>query len=207
MATALITGGTGGLGVSVVEVFLEAGWRVVVPYIVGGEQERLPEAAEAVEADLGDPDDVGRVVRTAADDESQPLRALVNLVGGYKDGMPVFETPFPDFEALFKLNVRPTYLVTQAALPRLVAAGGGAIVCVSAKAALDPWAGGSALRGVQGGRHGAGARGGEGARRRRRALQRHRADDDRHACQPGRESGREDDAATGDRHRRAVPLQ
>ncbi len=144
MATALITGGTGGLGVSVVEAFLEADWRVVATYIVGGEQERLPEAAEAVEADLGDPDDVGRVVRTAAGDEAQPLRALVNLVGGYKDGMPVFETPFPEFEALFKLNVRPTYLVTQAALPRLVAAGGGAIVCVSAKAALEPWAGGSA---------------------------------------------------------------
>jgi NAD(P)-dependent dehydrogenase (short-subunit alcohol dehydrogenase family) len=143
MATALITGGTGGLGVSVVEAFLEDGWRVVVSYIVGGEQERLPEAAEPVEADLGDPDDVGRVVRTAAGDESQPLRAVVNLVGGYKDGQPVTETPYTDFEALFALNVRPTYLVTQCALPRLVAAGGGAIVCVSSKAAFEPWAGGS----------------------------------------------------------------
>ena len=104
---------------------------------------RLPEAAEPVEADLGDPDDVGRVVRTAAGDESQPLRAVVNLVGGYKDGQPVTETPYTDFEALFALNVRPTYLVTQCALPRLVAAGGGAIVCVSSKAAFEPWAGGS----------------------------------------------------------------
>jgi NAD(P)-dependent dehydrogenase (short-subunit alcohol dehydrogenase family) len=44
---------------------------------------------------------------------------------------------------MFALNLRPTYLVTQCALPRLVAAGGGAIVCVSSKAALEPWAGGS----------------------------------------------------------------
>lgn len=143
VATALITGGTGGLGVSVVEAFLEHGWRVVVPYIVGGEQERLPDGAEAVEADLGDPDDVERVVRSAAGDDAQPLRAVVNLVGGYKDGQPVKDTPLAHFEALFALNVRPTYLVVQAALPRLVAAGGGAIVCVSSKAALEPWSGGS----------------------------------------------------------------
>lgn len=139
----LITGGTGGLGVAVVEAFLADGWRVVVPWIVGGEQERLPPEAEAVEADLSDPDDVGRAVRLAAGDASAPLKAVANLVGGFRDGQPVIDTPFVDFEALFALNVRPTYLVTQCALPRLVAAGGGGIVCVSAKAALDPWAGGS----------------------------------------------------------------
>lgn len=143
MPTALITGGTGGLGVSVVEAFIDAGWRVVVTYIVEGEQERLPEAAEAVKADLSDPDDVGRAVRVAASDDGAPLKALANLVGGFKDGQPVAETPLADFEAQFKLNLRPTYLVTQRALPRLVEAGGGAIVCVSSKAAFEPWAGGS----------------------------------------------------------------
>jgi NAD(P)-dependent dehydrogenase (short-subunit alcohol dehydrogenase family) len=141
--SALITGGTGGLGVSVVEAFLADGWRTVVPWIVGGEQERLPPEAEAVEADLSDPDDVGRAVRLAAGDSSAPLKAVVNLVGGFADGQPVADTPLSDFEAMFELNVRPTYLVTQCALPRLVAAGGGAIVCVSSKAALEPWAGGS----------------------------------------------------------------
>ena len=141
--SALITGGTGGLGVSVVEAFLADGWRVVVPWIVGGEQERLPAEAIAVEADLGDPDDVGRAVRLAAGEASAPLGAVANLVGGYADGQPVADTPLADFEAQFALNLRPTYLVTQCALPRLVAAGGGGIVCVSSKAALEPWAGGS----------------------------------------------------------------
>jgi NAD(P)-dependent dehydrogenase (short-subunit alcohol dehydrogenase family) len=143
MPTALITGGTGGLGVSVVEAFVTAGWRAVVTYIVEGEQERLPDTAEAVLADLADPDDVDRAVRVAAGDEEAPLRAVANLVGGFKDGQPVAETPLADFEAQFALNLRPTYLVTQCALPRLVAAGGGAIVCVSSKAAFEPWAGGS----------------------------------------------------------------
>jgi NAD(P)-dependent dehydrogenase (short-subunit alcohol dehydrogenase family) len=143
MPTALITGGTGGLGVSVVEAFKAAGWRVVVTYIVEGDQERLPDSVEAVYADLSDPDDVGRAVRIAAGDDEHPLRAVANLVGGFKDGQPVADTPLAEFEAQFELNVRPTYLVTQCALPRLVAAGGGAIVCVSSKAAFEPWAGGS----------------------------------------------------------------
>ena len=128
---------------SVVEAFLASGWRVVVPWIVGGEQERLPAEAVAVEADLADPDDVGRAVRLAAGEASAPLGAVANLVGGFADDQPVAETPLADFEAMFALNLRPTYLVTQCALPRLVAAGGGAIVCVSSKAALEPWAGGS----------------------------------------------------------------
>jgi NAD(P)-dependent dehydrogenase (short-subunit alcohol dehydrogenase family) len=143
MATALITGGTGGLGVSVVETFLADGWRVVVPDVNASARERLPAEAEFLEADLADPDDVARVVRTAAGDDDAPLRAVANLVGGYKAGPHVVDTPLADFESLFALNVRPTFLVTQAALPRLVAAGGGAIVCVTAAAALEPWAGGA----------------------------------------------------------------
>jgi NAD(P)-dependent dehydrogenase (short-subunit alcohol dehydrogenase family) len=141
--TALITGGTGGLGVSVVEAFLQDGWRVVVPDILPGPHERLPAEAETIQADLTDPDDVARVVRLAAGDAEQPLRALANLVGGFRADQPVAETPLADFEALFALNLRPTYLVTQRVLPCLVEAGGGAIVCVSAQTALAPWAGGA----------------------------------------------------------------
>jgi NAD(P)-dependent dehydrogenase (short-subunit alcohol dehydrogenase family) len=114
-----------------------------VPDILAGPHERLPAEAETLQADLTDPDDVQRVVRTAAGDENAPLRAVANLVGGFRADQPVADTPLTDFEALFDLNVRPTYLVTQCALPRLVAAGGGAIVCVGAAAALDPWAGGA----------------------------------------------------------------
>jgi NAD(P)-dependent dehydrogenase (short-subunit alcohol dehydrogenase family) len=143
MATALITGGTGGLGVSVVEAFLADGWRVVVPDILAGRPERLPEQAEFVQADLTDPDDVARVVREAASDAEQPLRAVANLVGGFRDNQPIAHTPWEEFEKLFALNLKPTYLVTQHALPVLVEAGGGGIVCVSAYAALEPWGGGA----------------------------------------------------------------
>jgi NAD(P)-dependent dehydrogenase (short-subunit alcohol dehydrogenase family) len=141
MPTALITGGTGGLGVAVVRAFLDDGWRVVAPLLRGGGAERLPAEAEGVDADLTDPDDVARAMRIAASDDQRPLKAVANLVGGFAAGQPVATTPLADFEAQFALNLRPTYLVTQCALPRLEAAGGGAIVCIASHAAVEPFAG------------------------------------------------------------------
>ncbi|HET8660435.1 MAG TPA: SDR family oxidoreductase, partial [Micromonosporaceae bacterium] len=67
--------------------------------------------------------------------------AVVNLVGGYAAGGLVHETPVEEFEAQLRLNLRPTYLVCHHALPRLVAAGGGSVVCVSSRAAVRPFAG------------------------------------------------------------------
>jgi NAD(P)-dependent dehydrogenase (short-subunit alcohol dehydrogenase family) len=48
------------------------------------------------------------------------------------------------FERVLTLNLRATYLVTRAVLPHLVEGGGGAIVCVSARAAVRPFRGASA---------------------------------------------------------------
>jgi NAD(P)-dependent dehydrogenase (short-subunit alcohol dehydrogenase family) len=42
---------------------------------------------------------------------------------------------------MLTLNLRPTYLVTAAALPHLVAAGGGSVVCVSSRASVAPFPG------------------------------------------------------------------
>jgi NAD(P)-dependent dehydrogenase (short-subunit alcohol dehydrogenase family) len=135
--TALITGGTGGLGRAVVGAFVGNGWRVVVPDVAPAELE----GAEVVEADLTDAGQVAGVVERAATREDAPLRAVVNLVGGFAADQPVTATPLDVFEAQFALNLRPTYLVTQAALPALVAAGGGSIVCMSSRSALHPFAG------------------------------------------------------------------
>jgi NAD(P)-dependent dehydrogenase (short-subunit alcohol dehydrogenase family) len=141
--TAIITGGTGGLGAAVVARMLGDGWRVVVPWVVEQELERVDErpGLELVRADLFDPDEVATVVSTAVDDGSKPLRGLVNLVGGFAMGSRVADTPIEEFEAQFRLNLRGTYLMSQAALPHMVEAGGGSIVCVSTRAALQPFKG------------------------------------------------------------------
>jgi NAD(P)-dependent dehydrogenase (short-subunit alcohol dehydrogenase family) len=137
--TVLVTGGTGGLGAAVTQAFLDGGWRVVVPWIAERELERVQshDRLELVRADLFDPDAVAAAVQTAG----PSLRAAVNLVGGFAIHDRVHETPIETFEEQLRLNLRPTYLVCAAALPVLLAAGGGAIVCVSSRAARQPFPG------------------------------------------------------------------
>ena len=141
--TALVTGGTGGLGAAVVARLLADGWRVVVPWVAERELGRVGRGPdlELVQADLCDSGSVASVVATAAGEQDAPLRGVVNLVGGYAAGGRVHETPIEEFDAQFRVNLRPTYLVTQAALPSLIAAGGGSIVCVGTRAALRPFSG------------------------------------------------------------------
>ena len=138
--TVLITGAAGGLGGAVTEAFLADGWRVVAA-VRPGTADRLPPGAEPAEADLADPAAVTGVARQAPADPAAPLRALVNLVGGFTAGGRVHETPIAEFEQIIALNLRPTYLVTAAALPHLIAAGGGSVVCVSSRAARQPFSG------------------------------------------------------------------
>jgi len=141
--TAIVTGGTGGLGAAVVSRLLDDDWRVLVPWIVEQELERVERRGglDLVYADLFDPEGVGTVVTLAAGDGDAPLRAVVNLVGGFAAPGRVHETPIEEFEAQFRLNLRPTYLVTAAAVPHLIERGGGSIVCVGTRAALQPFAG------------------------------------------------------------------
>jgi NAD(P)-dependent dehydrogenase (short-subunit alcohol dehydrogenase family) len=129
--TALITGATGGLGGAVVDRFAAGGWDVL------GVDKRPGEDRDGVrfaEADLFDQAEVERVVGAAGDD----LRAVVNLVGGFAQGGRVHETPIEEFERQFTLNLRPAYLVTAAAIPRMRS---GAVVCVGTRAALRPFPG------------------------------------------------------------------
>ncbi len=125
---------------------LDGGWRVVVPWIVPGELERVPErdGLELVQADLFEPAAVDEVVTVAGSDPDRPIRALVNLVGGFAMGAKVHEAPIEEFERQFRLNLRPTYLMTAAVVRRLLEnemPHRGAVVCVGSRAALQPFSG------------------------------------------------------------------
>ena len=163
-STAIVTGGTGGLGAAIVKRLLDDGWRVVVPWVVerelervqlqlddsgaahsgeaGGRAGRKPEGLELIQADLFDPGDVEKVLRAATGGgEGSPLAGLVNLVGGFAAGSRVHETPIEEFEKQFRLNLRATYLMTQAVLPAMLDHGDGSIVCVGTRAAVQPFSG------------------------------------------------------------------
>ncbi|WP_320671179.1 SDR family NAD(P)-dependent oxidoreductase [Patulibacter defluvii] len=136
--TAIVTGGTGGLGGAVVAAFLDAGWRVVAPWRGDG-RGRLPEHERlaAVEADLLDPDAAARLAAEAG----TGLRAVVNVAGGFAAPGRVHEVARTAFDDQLRLNLDTAYAVTAAGLPALLAAGEGSVVCVSSRAARHPFAG------------------------------------------------------------------
>jgi NAD(P)-dependent dehydrogenase (short-subunit alcohol dehydrogenase family) len=141
MRTVVVAGGTGALGSAVTAEFLAAGWRVFVP---GRSEKALAalgshEGLNTLVTDLTDPAGAQQVAQLA--NEGAPIRALVNLVGGFASGGRVHEAPVEDFEKQLALNLRPMYVMTQAVLPYLMAAGGGSIVCTSSGSAVKPFSG------------------------------------------------------------------
>lgn len=142
---ALVTGGTGALGTSVVRALLDDGWAVTSTW-VGERGRKLTEEAFAgerrltlVRADLSDPAQAEAAVAATGN-----LRAVVNLAGGYRGGGRVHEAGLDELERMLTVNVHTIYLVARAAMPRLVEAGGGAFVGVSARAAVRPFSGAAA---------------------------------------------------------------
>lgn len=144
---ALVTGGTGGLGQAVVAELLDAGAQVVAPWLVEAER-------EAIAAELGDREGLtlveanllegGAEAAVAAAAERGRLTALVNLVGGFAAGDRIHQTDPGEFERMMALNLTTALNSSRAALPELLAGGGGAIVCVGTKVAFQPFSGGAA---------------------------------------------------------------
>lgn len=145
--TTLVTGGTGGLGRSVVERLLERGDQVVVPWIAEAESRRLREQVGKTErlslirGDVTDEEWLGELARHL--EERNGLDALLNLVGGFSMGS-LGETSTDDWDRLMTLNVRSAFLVTRTMTPLLDASGRGRVVNVSAAAALRGGGGGMA---------------------------------------------------------------
>ena len=130
--TALITGATGGLGGAVVDRFANEGWSVL------GVDKREGSDRENVRVSSRPTSSTPSRSPTPSRRPGPELRAVVNLVGGFAQGGRVHETPVDEFEEQFRLNLRPTYLVTAAAIPRM---DRGTIVCVGTRAALRPFPG------------------------------------------------------------------
>jgi NAD(P)-dependent dehydrogenase (short-subunit alcohol dehydrogenase family) len=128
----LVAGGTGALGSAVVAELLESGHEVVAV-------DRRGDApgARTVHADLLDPAGAREAVEAVED-----LSAVVNLIGGFAMGPKVGDAELADFERMLSLNLVPAFNLAHAAMPLLAErSGGGAFVCVSAKAALEPFPG------------------------------------------------------------------
>jgi 3-oxoacyl-[acyl-carrier protein] reductase len=135
-ATALITGGSAGIGRAIARVLVDSGARVA---ITGRDERKLQEAAEAVKA---------RAIRADVRDESDVQRAMADVLNefGHLDivvnnaGFGIFknlvDTSREEFEAVFATNVTGAMLMGREAAKHFISRGSGNIVNIGSTSAL-----------------------------------------------------------------------
>ncbi len=140
--TALIIGGTTGIGRATAMCFAEAGANVVVAGLGaadGAETERAVRAAgrEAlfIEADVTRESDVAGIVARAVEKFGR-IEAAVNNAGIEGRFGPVHEATVEDFDRIIGVNLKGVWLGMKYEIPHMLANGGGAIVNTSSSAGV-----------------------------------------------------------------------
>jgi NAD(P)-dependent dehydrogenase (short-subunit alcohol dehydrogenase family) len=130
--TAVVTGGASGIGEATVRTFAEAGARVVIVDLDLPKAESLAKAlpgAKAYRCDITSEGDVKSLFEGLASVDILVNNAGIGLVGTIE------ETELNDFQRVFRVNVDGTFLMTRAALPKLMACR-GSIVNIGSVAGL-----------------------------------------------------------------------
>src|SRR5213076_738114 len=135
-STALITGGTSGIGRSVANKLAALGIHVIV---VGRNAERGQKAvadiraaggkADFISSDLRDAASAREVARRAVDLGNGHVDILINNAGMFPFG-PTHETTEEAFDDVYSLNVKAPYFLVAELAPLMAKRGKGAIVNV-----------------------------------------------------------------------------
>lgn len=135
----VVTGASSGLGLDIARRFLAEGARVIMSGRDGAKLAREAEALTvalklprdrvfAVPGDLGDPETAKRLAEVARG-KLGGLDVVVNS-GGVFAAKPFLETTVEELDAIYRTNLRGTFLVTQALVPLLIEAGGGSVISI-----------------------------------------------------------------------------
>jgi NAD(P)-dependent dehydrogenase (short-subunit alcohol dehydrogenase family) len=143
----LIAGGTGGLGQAVSLAFLDELAKVTVTYRRPEEFLALKNAAgarvaslEGHQVDATDEAAVRQLTESIISNHGR-LDVLVNSVGAYAGGTPLWELDSKVFDQMLALNLRTGYVLSRAVVPVMLKQGSGAIVNVASRTAIDHAAG------------------------------------------------------------------
>lgn len=134
-ATALISGGSSGIGLAVAATLARAGAEV---FLVARGEGALRGAAErigahALPADVSNADAVDRVRAAVAERAAGPPEVVVNAAGAFALA-PVAETPIEDFDRHLAVNLRGPFLLMRAFLPAMLERGSGHVVTIGSVA-------------------------------------------------------------------------
>ena len=141
---AIISGGTGALGRAVADHFVDAGARLASPWVVEPEvpmlKQRLGNRFSDANVllkrvDVGDEAQIASFVNDVTTKFGK-VDILVNLVGGFWGGKSIAETSQAEWQAMFDMNVKPTFLCCRAVVPAMKKNSYGRIVSVSSRTGL-----------------------------------------------------------------------
>ncbi len=138
---AIVTGAGGGFGEGIAESYVAEGARVAVVDIRGDAAQavaaRLGKAAIAIAADVGNADDVARVMTATVAAFGAP-NILVNNAGTTHRNRPLLEVTEDEFDRVFRVNVKSIFHFVRAAAPVMRDAGGGVILNIGSTAGIRP---------------------------------------------------------------------
>ncbi|GAB2739411.1 SDR family NAD(P)-dependent oxidoreductase [Amycolatopsis magusensis] len=139
--TALVTGGGSGLGRAMCLALSAAGARVIA---AGRRQAAVTETVDLLDTpgraavvDVGDPESVRAL---AADLDGEQVDVLVNNAGVPGPVRNLVDVEPGEWDEVFAVNVRGTYLMCRAFLPPMVAAGRGDVINVASVSGKRPLA-------------------------------------------------------------------
>jgi NAD(P)-dependent dehydrogenase (short-subunit alcohol dehydrogenase family) len=131
--TVLVAGGAGAVGEGVVERFLAADWRVIVPSRsqarLDAQRDRLdtPENLTGMLGDVGTTAGAS-AVRDRLRGEGVRLNAVVASIGGWRSGPLLVDTPLDEFRSVLEGNLTSHLVVAQAFLPMVPPGGAYTII-------------------------------------------------------------------------------
>ena len=133
----IVTGAASGLGRRSAVLLAAQGARLVLfdqdPAGLAAAAAECP-GSVTVRGDAARAQDVTRAVDAAA--SMGPVRLLATAAGVLGPACALTEVDEADWDRLFAINVKGTWLALRAALPHMRAAGGGAVVCFASAAGL-----------------------------------------------------------------------
>ncbi len=138
MRAALVTGAGSGIGAAIARRLAREGFAVAVNDLTREAAQVTVDAIETeggqaitVAADVSDPDQVAAMAQTVREVIGAP-EILVNNAG-FGHQARFIEIPLEAFDRIFAVHVRGTFLVTQAVLPEMLAAGRGCVINIASQ--------------------------------------------------------------------------
>ena len=141
--TAVVTGGSRGIGRAIVDCLLSVGSRVVFTYLRPRQTELVPEEHAdrllAVQADVRESESAGRVIETAKE-KFGGIHVLVNNAGITRDTA-VRKMTDQDWDDVMDTNLRGSFLCAKAVAPIFMRQMHGRIINITSISALRGLAG------------------------------------------------------------------